>query len=96
IYTFLTSQEMYPVPADCPPSYDYPSQTSYDACVLRLVNLICMWSFVLFGFLCFSANLFGIMPTENDLNELWNEKKKAKIFTTSISVEELFSGREII
>ncbi|CAG8480496.1 4589_t:CDS:2 [Cetraspora pellucida] len=39
-----------------------------------------------------AANLYGIMPNESDLNE----KKTAKIFTTSLSVEEIFTGREII
>ncbi|CAG8675897.1 10851_t:CDS:1, partial [Dentiscutata erythropus] len=96
IYTFLTSQEIYPIPASCPPSYKYPSQTPYGACVLRLSNLICMWLFVLFGILYIAAKLCGITPNEDDMNELWKKDKKPAIFRTTVSMEDIIIGREIV
>ncbi|RIB28716.1 hypothetical protein C2G38_2058557 [Gigaspora rosea] len=97
IYTVLTSQEMYPIPANCPPSYEYPSQTSYSICVLRLSNLICMWLFVLFGILCITANLCDIFPNEDDMNGLRKKNKNVPaIFRTTVSMEDIIIGREII
>lgn len=69
-YSVITKDEIKPIPSYCPSDFSYPHGISIATCRIRLMNLIFMWLFVLFGGLWIQAAYFGILPKDNDLKRL--------------------------
>ncbi|CAG8554125.1 13722_t:CDS:2 [Gigaspora rosea] len=68
IYTILTKNELGEIPPNCPSSATYGTPITFDACRIRLANLISMWLFEFFGILWTIAHCSGQLPKSSNRN----------------------------
>ncbi|CAG8710656.1 25436_t:CDS:2 [Gigaspora margarita] len=68
IYTILTKNELGGIPPNCPSSATYSTSITFDACRIRLANLISMWLFEFFGILWTIAHCCGQLPKSSNRN----------------------------
>ncbi|GES91869.1 hypothetical protein GLOIN_2v1553582 [Rhizophagus clarus] len=64
IYTHMTSQDIAPIPSSCPSNYPYKLSITRVTCIIRLINLITMWTFISLLLILTIVDCFGYFPSK--------------------------------